>query len=286
MACQQRSCNNCQICDFSRISDYSPSMTTGFTANLHHSAQCEYKLPYMQHPYYCPQLCHVYIWVPNVQFFLCIFVLSDKISRCKQDTVEDKWRVSRENWPVRGLKNWLFFGLQTCVKFVIFEVLAYIWYQINQKLDHLSGNNLSVWYISNSISTMRGYVQPCFEPWTGRFSHNTHQMSGCHVYLPCVMSKLYVAYLSGYTVIPSCVSNWGYRNGHVCVCLSVPLVGVFQINRSTYGHQRVLLNSEWFAPTQWSWIGELLLVGQAPSWVPRLRKAMFCPTSKKFNVHW
>ncbi len=207
MACQQRSCNNCQICDFSRISDYSPSMTTGFTANLHHSAQCEYKLPYMQHPYYCPQLCHVYIWVPNVQFFLCIFVLSDKISRCKQDTVEDKWRVSRENWPVRGLKNWLFFGLQTCVKFVIFEVLAYIWYQINQKLDHLSGNNLSVWYISNSISTMRGYVQPCFEPWTGRFSHNTHQMSGCHVYLPCVMSKLYVAYLSGYTVIPACVSN-------------------------------------------------------------------------------
>ena len=27
--------------------------------------------------------------------------------------------------------------------------------------------------IPDSISSMTGYVQPCFEPWTGRFSHNT-----------------------------------------------------------------------------------------------------------------
>ncbi len=31
--------------------------------------------------------------------------------------------------------------------------------------------------IPDSILTMIGYVQPCFEPWTGRFSHNTHQIS-------------------------------------------------------------------------------------------------------------
>ena len=60
-----------------------------------------------------------------------------------------KWRVSRENRPVQGCKNWQFFGLQNCVKFVLFkvhEVLSYIWCQNNQKFDHLSGNNPSCWY--------------------------------------------------------------------------------------------------------------------------------------------
>ncbi len=28
-----------------------------------------------------------------------------------------------------------------------------------------------------AFSSMIGYVQPCFEPWTGRFSHNTHHIS-------------------------------------------------------------------------------------------------------------
>ena len=49
--------------------------------------------------------------------------------------------MSRENWPVRGWKNWQFFGLQICVKFVIFQVLSYIGYQNNHKF-----NNPSVWY--------------------------------------------------------------------------------------------------------------------------------------------
>ena len=44
------------------------------------------------------------------------------------------------------LKNWQFFGLQNCVKFVLFEVLSYIWFQNNQKSDHLSWINPSVWY--------------------------------------------------------------------------------------------------------------------------------------------
>ena len=30
--------------------------------------------------------------------------------------------------------------------------------------------------IPDSLSTMIGYVQPCFEYLTGRFSHNTHQL--------------------------------------------------------------------------------------------------------------
>ena len=40
------------------------------------------------------------------------------------------------------------FGLQNCVKFVLFKVhvQSYIWYQNNQKFEHLSENNPSVWY--------------------------------------------------------------------------------------------------------------------------------------------
>ena len=33
-----------------------------------------------------------------------------------------------------------------------------------------------LYHIPDSISTMIGNVHPCFEPWTGRFSHNTHQI--------------------------------------------------------------------------------------------------------------
>ena len=34
--------------------------------------------------------------------------------------------------------------------------------------------------IPDSISTVIGYVQPCFEPWTGQFSHYTNHI--CHIY--------------------------------------------------------------------------------------------------------
>ncbi len=37
------------------------------------------------------------------------------------------------------------FSHQNCVKFVLFEVLTYIWYQNNQTFDQLSWNNPSVW---------------------------------------------------------------------------------------------------------------------------------------------
>ncbi len=57
------------------------------------------------------------------------------------------WLVSHESWPVRVLKTLaMFFGLQNCVKFVLSEVLPYIWYKNNQKSDHLFCNNSSVWY--------------------------------------------------------------------------------------------------------------------------------------------
>ncbi len=39
-----------------------------------------------------------------------------------------------------------FFGLQNCVKLVLFEILSCVWHQNNQKFYHLSGNNSSVWY--------------------------------------------------------------------------------------------------------------------------------------------
>ncbi len=47
------------------------------------------------------------------------------------------WRVSRENLSVR---------VQNCLKFVISDLLSYVWYQNNQKFDHLSWNSPSVWY--------------------------------------------------------------------------------------------------------------------------------------------
>ncbi len=98
------------------------------------------------------------------------------------------WRVSRENWPVQGLKNWQFFGHQNCVKFVLFEVLSYIWYQNNQKLGHLK-DTTPLFDIPDSMPTMIGYVQPWFEPWTGRFSHYTHQILSheipCWILLSC-----------------------------------------------------------------------------------------------------
>ena len=47
------------------------------------------------------------------------------------------------------------------------QIQNYIWFKNNQKSDHLSCSNLSVWY--TSIATMIGYVQPGFKPWTGRF---------------------------------------------------------------------------------------------------------------------
>ena len=42
-------------------------------------------------------------------------------------------------------------------------------------MDRIPGI-IPVFDIHDSIFTMMGYVQPCFEPWTGQFSHNT-----CHV---------------------------------------------------------------------------------------------------------
>ena len=85
-------------------------------------------------------------------------------------------------------KNQQFFGLQNCVKFILFEVLLYIWYQNNQKYDHLSENNPSVWYTWQHFRTMIGHVQPCFGPWTGRFSHNTHHMT-------MVQTKIFMQFL-------------------------------------------------------------------------------------------
>ncbi len=35
-------------------------------------------------------------------------------------------------------KNWQIFGLQSCVEYVLFKVLSYIWYQNNKKFEHLS----------------------------------------------------------------------------------------------------------------------------------------------------
>ena len=56
------------------------------------------------------------------------------------------WRMSCENCAVQGLKNWQFFDLRKWVTFFLFELLSPIWYQNNQKFDHLSGDNPSFWY--------------------------------------------------------------------------------------------------------------------------------------------
>ncbi len=94
--------------------------------------------------------------------------------------VKPIWRVSRENWPVRGSKNGKIFGLPNCTKFVLFEVQSYK-YLISK---YLVTRNSSIFHeitllfdIPDSIHTLVGYVQPCFEPWTGRFSHNTYHIS-------------------------------------------------------------------------------------------------------------
>ncbi len=39
--------------------------------------------------------------------------------------------------------------------------------------------------IPESFSTIVGYVQPCFEPWTGWFSHNTHHVSSIYSKIIC-----------------------------------------------------------------------------------------------------
>ncbi len=88
-------------------------------------------------------------------------------------TEKDTWQASCKNWPVRGETNRQFFGLQNCVKFVLFEVQSYNWYQNNQTFEHLSWNNPSVWYTWQH--SHHGRICPTVE--TGRFSHNTHHIS-------------------------------------------------------------------------------------------------------------
>ena len=46
--------------------------------------------------------------------------------------------------------------------------------------------------IHDSISTVIGYVKPCFEPWTGRFPHNTHHVQNGTIKVESrVYQKLY-----------------------------------------------------------------------------------------------
>ncbi len=45
---------------------------------------------------------------------------------------------SHANIYLFEVKNWQFVGLQKYAKFVLFDVLSHIWYQNNQKFDHLS----------------------------------------------------------------------------------------------------------------------------------------------------
>ncbi len=47
------------------------------------------------------------------------------------------------------------------------QIRNYIWFQNNQKIDHLSCNNHSVWY--QHCHYDRICIQTCLEPWTGQF---------------------------------------------------------------------------------------------------------------------
>ena len=67
-----------------------------------------------------------------------------------------------KNRPVQGTKKWQFFGLQNCVKFVLFEVLHIFCIKTTRNLT-IFHEIAPLFDIPNSISTMTGYVQPCFE---------------------------------------------------------------------------------------------------------------------------
>ncbi len=54
-----------------------------------------------------------------------------------------------------------FFGLQNYIKFVLVEIQSYNWYQNNSTILH---EITPLFDIPDSLFTMIGYVQPCFEP--------------------------------------------------------------------------------------------------------------------------
>ncbi len=60
-----------------------------------------------------------------------IWILQWIMIHCNMMSVTRKLTCSR-------FKKWQNFGIQNCVKFVLFKVLQYVWYQNNRKFDHLS----------------------------------------------------------------------------------------------------------------------------------------------------
>ncbi len=83
-----------------------------------------------------------------------------------------KWRVSRENGPVPGYKNWQIFGLQNCVKFVLFQVQSYIFVT---KITRNSWNIPSVWY------TWQHHGRICTALWTLKRSIFPQHSSNGHI---------------------------------------------------------------------------------------------------------
>ena len=65
------------------------------------------------------------------------------------------WRVSGEYWPVRGLKNWQFFGLQNCVKFVLFHTSILFGIKITRNSTFFH-DITPLFDIPDSMSTMVG----------------------------------------------------------------------------------------------------------------------------------
>ena len=77
------------------------------------------------------------------------------------------------------------FEVKKIGKFLVFNIVQILFYS---KHSHIFGIKITrnsgvfheitpLFYIPESIPTMVDYEQPCSEPWTGRFSHNTHHMS-------------------------------------------------------------------------------------------------------------
>ena len=77
------------------------------------------------------------------------------------------------------------FEVRKIGKILVFKIVQNLF---NSKYSHTPGikitRNSSIFHeitplfdIPDSIPTLVGYVQPCFEPRTGRFSHNTHHMT-------------------------------------------------------------------------------------------------------------